>query len=434
MMNKILYTGLFVLVCAARVAAQDNVRSYVRENIRPVRTIQPDSSDYSDLEPLGAAIGDARVVMLGEQDHGDAPSFLAKTRIIKYLHEKKGFGVLAFESDFFGLNYGWDSAVKVRGGLDSLLKNNIFPVWTFCDACQPLMRYIPSQARGANPLVVTGFDCQMWSATVARGLDSLMRALRLPIVAAAGYEEDVLPALHNWGKLIKDSAQNGKYLGYLEEIRRQLVEKGLAGGFWVQVVESLQAADRERVMEGQPVSGGGAGSYLRPWYARDTQMAANLRWLTEQKFAGKKVIVWAANFHISKYSGHYTDPRLINEARTMGTVYTGDERMMKQIYVLGFTSLQGEAGRITLSQYKVPRPGGNAFERWMDGGMAYGFVDFGAYNRGLQGQGESFYMAGGMMVQHRETKGEWNRVFDGVFYIRDMYPCRTVALGVVWDK
>jgi len=429
-MNKLLYTGIFLLACSARVAAQDAVRSYVKQHVHAVRTIDPDSSDYSDLEPLGAAVGDARVVMLGEQDHGDAPSLLAKTRIIKYLHEKKGFNVLAFESDFFGLNYGWDAAVKVRGGLDSLLKNNVYPIWTFCDACQPLMRYIPSEARGANPLVVTGFDCQMLSRPVVAALDSLMRALRLPIVAMAGYEGEVLPAMRDWGKLVKDSSRNAKYLGWLAEIRKELLEKGMEGSFWVRVVESLQVTNREHVLLGEERS---MESYYKSTNVRDEQMAANLRWLTEEKFAGQKVIVWAASYHISKYGGHYDDASL-NVARTMGTVYTGDERMLKQSYVLGFASLRGEAGRITMSRYDLPKRKAEGLERWMDEGLRYGFVDFGAYNRGLSGPGEPFYMAGGVMMRHRNSKAEWNRVFDGVFYVRDMYPCNGVPVGVAWDK
>jgi erythromycin esterase len=93
----------FLSICSL---AQDGIKSYVQKNSVQVMSVEPDSTNFSDLEAIGNAIGDARVVMLGEQDHGDAPVFLAKRRLIKYLHERKGFNVLAFESDFFGLNYG----------------------------------------------------------------------------------------------------------------------------------------------------------------------------------------------------------------------------------------------------------------------------------------------------------------------------------------
>jgi erythromycin esterase len=67
----------------------------------PLVSIQPGASDYRDLLPFAQAIGQARVVALGEQTHGGAEEFLLKTRLVKYLHEKMGFDVLLLESGFY---------------------------------------------------------------------------------------------------------------------------------------------------------------------------------------------------------------------------------------------------------------------------------------------------------------------------------------------
>ena len=97
---KIIFSIIF-FCHSCLVFSQNKLKEFVQSNTMPVLAISPDSTDFSDLEGIGDAIGNSRIVMLGEQDHGDAPSFLAKTRLIQFLHEKKGFNVIAFESDFF---------------------------------------------------------------------------------------------------------------------------------------------------------------------------------------------------------------------------------------------------------------------------------------------------------------------------------------------
>jgi erythromycin esterase-like protein len=159
---------------------------------------------------------------------------------------------------------------------------------------------------------------------------------------------------------------------------------------------------------------------------RDRQMAINLKWLAENKYAGKKIIVWAANYHISKFNGHYSPKDFVNEAQTMGGVFTADSVWNKKTYILGFTSLNGTGGRLGMKTYNLPKPQKNSFERWIDAGYEYAFTDFKAYNE--KHIDENFFMSGSIKGNNSHThhQAQWNKIFDGVFFIKDMYTCRKV--------
>ncbi len=81
----------------------------LKRDVSPIRSIDPADTNFSDLQALGAAVGEARIVLLGEQTHGEGSTFQAKTRVIKYLHEKMGFEVLAFESGFYDCARIWEN-------------------------------------------------------------------------------------------------------------------------------------------------------------------------------------------------------------------------------------------------------------------------------------------------------------------------------------
>lgn len=57
------------------------------------------TDDYSDLEQFTrtSSIGQAGIVLLGENSHGDGATTLAKNRLIAFLHARLGFDVVAFE-------------------------------------------------------------------------------------------------------------------------------------------------------------------------------------------------------------------------------------------------------------------------------------------------------------------------------------------------
>lgn len=414
--NPLYFFLLPALLCIfCQPSSAQDIEKYVNQYTVSIRSVAPDSADYSDLEAFGNAIGDARIVMLGEQDHGDAPAFLAKTRLIRYLHEKKGFTVLAFEADFFGLNNGWDQADKNNPYF--FLQANIFPLWTFCDACNYLFRsYIPQTQQTADPLQVSGFDDQMVlqfsKSFLTKKLDSVLRSHNLPVTHDPDYESKIIPLVDSCRRtsLSKESLFD-EQRNYLLRIKEELGKAIPPTDFWMRVVDNLIAESN------QHRSAKNDGSQIS---FRDEQMAQNLLWLATVKYAGKKIIVWAQNGHVAK-PGNFNDSWQDN-IHYMGRVFDGIKPPSLKTYVLGFTSYEGEAGRIGTKTFDVMKPKKNAFESWVPDSLNYAFTDFTSFRNTNPGVDVNFRLKGlGHTYLHKGSA--WHRIFDGIFFIRKMYPC-----------
>ena len=99
------FVGFFLVACdSSSPTEQDEPAEveWLEDNASPI-SVSPSVTDFSDLAGFRDAIGSSRVVLLGEQSHGDGTTFLAKTRLIQFLHQELGFDVLAFESGLFDL-------------------------------------------------------------------------------------------------------------------------------------------------------------------------------------------------------------------------------------------------------------------------------------------------------------------------------------------
>jgi erythromycin esterase-like protein len=397
------------------------IEPYVSENAIAIKGMEMKDNEYADLHPIGDAIGDSRIVMLGEQDHGDAATFLAKTRLIKYLHEEKGFNVIAFESDFFALTQGWDKLTKQKDDINQFIRSNVFSIWSHCDACEHLLyEYIPNSLFTKKPMQLTGFDCQMMlgysKQNLAKSIDSIIRQYQLPIIKTEIYQklikEDISTLLSQYQKRNESQPFHISMDNILSEIESQLASKAGTGDYWLLIIQNLLQYNREFI----------AKNHIDGNSVRDKQMALNLLWLLNQKIKNEKVIVWAHNAHIINNADRlsYSKNSFINMTTHLLNMIPSNEK----VYVLGFTSGRGTTGRLGQKQYSIPF----GETKSIDGILfalkyPFAFLDFNAFNRKYPNYRKPFLMKG---IHHMYGKEQWNKHYNGIFYIKEMYPCNPI--------
>ena len=79
------------------------LRNELSSKLVSIPSVNPSDEDYDDLEFLKDVLKDKKFVLLGEQIHFDGTTILAKTRLVKYLHDSLDFDVLIFESSLYDL-------------------------------------------------------------------------------------------------------------------------------------------------------------------------------------------------------------------------------------------------------------------------------------------------------------------------------------------
>jgi erythromycin esterase len=390
------------------------IKQQVQEKSTAINSLKIQEKDDRDLDAIGKAIGNARVVMLGEQDHGDAATFQMKARLVRYLHEKMGFDVLAFESDFYGVTRGWEATAAGQLPLYQLISQDVGPVWTRCNECSDVFDYVKASFLTDRPLVLAGFDpSTMYGFSrrnIMQEIDSFLNASAIAFASTTPYKTSLLPLLQNFVQppypLNPDSLLYVKAIKQIDTVLLQLNEKGKQNELLTNALGSLQSNMRRLLQK---------ADYLARMEDRDKQMAENLAWLTDVKYSKRKVIVWAASYHIAKWESDKI------RHRNMGERYASNPQHEKQSYVVGFTSYEGKTTNWDRTHYAVSSPEKESVEGWLfEKGYEAAFFDLRSFRKRNPAVSEQFFMAG---IRHLQQKDDWTKFYDGVIYLKTMFPC-----------
>jgi erythromycin esterase len=426
--RSLLANASTLAVTGARpVLAQDDPRiAWLQANASPLRSIDPADADFSDLEPLGSAIGDSRIVMLGEQTHGDGATFEGKCRLVRFLHQRMGFDVLAFESGLYEMRKAWDA---LRAGEDARIAAplSILFAWSRSREAQPVIDYIGANVRSGRPLEIAGFDCQ-FSAFEDNYARQFLLADLVAFLDSHGVDTASMPdwpRFHDLcGRFILDACIYGyrwrppedDYRFILTMFDTLIVRTASAQGadapFWRQLIKSMRA--EAEVHFWMPRSQD--QFTLTDNNGRDMAMGDNLVWLARDVYPQRKIIVWAATLHNMRNS-HRLGPEY-RRVVSMGDVAA--QALGRQIYNLAFTCYEGESGWLQADKPDTlkPPPAGSLEALWASTSHRLAFVDF----RNSAPGGEWLHAPmTSWLVRHEDiVTTDWSQIVDGVVFIRTM--------------
>jgi erythromycin esterase len=405
--------------------------AWLKKHAITLRSIDPADEDFADLEPLRKVIGEARVVQLGEQSHGDGATFQAKARLIKFLHQKMGFDVLAFESGLYDCRKAW---ALLRDGKDpyTAVSQGVFGIWTRSEQFQPVIDYLGKAAKGDRPLELCGFDCQFTAAASQKHLLADVKAVlakldqkaidaatRLLLLAAleAVLNDDPEPTPVVEEQQRKALAAFSRALAAAKP-SAALPEAELA--FWRQLAAS-NATQAENHWLGKKQ--GEKTDYIALTNVRDPQMAKNLVWLAREAYPKRKIIVWAASLHLMR------NPATVQPLKSLPADYYKDVVTMghevwkaldKETYTLAFTAAEGEAGTVGAKPWKLKEvPAGSLEALLALAGHTNAIVNF----RELDESGSWLRKKlTARPLGYSDMTADWTNVFDGIVFTRTMFP------------
>jgi erythromycin esterase len=440
---------------AQQAASSDPRIRWLAEHAIRLRSVAPEDRDFTDLAPLRDVLAGVRVVLLGEQSHGDGTTFLAKTRLIEFLHEEMGFDVLAFESGLFDCTRAWE---RLRGGEDAAaaVPRCVFRIWTTSAQVQPLIAYLGEQARGPRPLELAGFDDQFTGGASREELVPRLRAFLEGRGSAVVRGPDWPPFAAILQSLTENSYQNGKladptavekerFLRTLVAVRAEVAADGSGGSrgesnggeavasqasdgaaadrdadLWAQVLAGLAPAARQQWLY-DPADEKVPPEVLN---LRDGQMGRNLVWLANRRYPGRKIVVWAATFHAARNLRAIETEMASLRELYRGMVVMGEvarEALGEEMYTLGFTAYEGAmATPFEPAPEALAVPSAGSLEDLLhQAGLEQAIVDFRHPPAGGEWLRQPLVSR---PLGYLEMRADWSQIVDGMLYTRTMEP------------
>ncbi|MBA3899631.1 MAG: erythromycin esterase family protein [Bacteroidetes bacterium] len=415
---------LLLIVLNSFISISQNSQGEINNCIQEIRTIEFEDEDFFDLDCIGESIGDAKIVMLGEHQHGDGTTLKAKNRLIKYLHEEKGFNIILNEFDMYSMVKTNEMISKGEDPIIAFLKP--YDSWSDSKNNEILIDFVSSTRKDSNILKAFGLDIATnYHVLTTAYLKDLFNILNVngnslyENKAWKEYSTNVIKLFYQFNKdslklifpRLEESADS--IILQLSKLKDKYPDKTEDFDLWIQLIKSNLGCARWLALRPESYNLKSAALHH---FLRDKQMADNAAWYIE-KYKNEKIIINTSTFHISRNLSTLTPKKNYHydKLKPMGQYLW--EKYADEIYSIAFVNYSGISGRKYELAKKVPKKRKGSVEYELNKfGKEYLFLDLKNIDLSCRKLIDNSYMTPTLV----ESKGDWSNIYEGLFFIKRM--------------
>lgn len=427
--------------------ASETVRpwSFTAAEVDEVRNASRALDDPGAIRSVLEAIGDARIVLLGESTHGTSEFYRFRAELTRLLIEANGFDAVALEADAGAAAQASRAVQKKRGQdegepmrdeafLEKALSGfDSFPEWVwnnreFAGFLEWVSHHNQSRHAPADRIAIYGLDLYRPEQSAQAVIDFLETAAPELADEARHRYECVFRFAGRWDDY-GEAAIFGQERRCSQDIALQesaiLSHRLSASPAWSEARRQASLVRHAEAYYRASRSGGHAAWNIRDTHMADT-LAALLEEISRRKGRPARIVVWAHNSHVGDArataageQGEITLGQLVRER------YGSD-----QTFLLGFSTYRGDVmaapawGEPARQMKLQPALAGSIAQLFHDTGLPALFLDFDSVPEtpSVLGGSHPERMVGVVYRPQTERQSHYlptrlSRRFDGVVHI-----------------
>lgn len=413
-MRKIVIPFIFLLL----LSCNKKITSALSNKMIALETRNELPSDFKKLDKF---IENKEIILLGEAAHGEGKTFEAKTQIVKYLVEVKGFNTIALEGmDFLEMEF-----INGRHILKDNLVDDFETEWyNYWNPWHPAKQLIPFENFiKKEKLSFVGIEPYNRINTMIN-IDFIKTELAKSKWANLNNEKwselaPIFDKINNSQKNKLTIEEFEYFTSHLQKIIDQKETILFHDDFFLQMLENLII--HVNIKMNPKIFDNEDDQLAYEVNQRDLQMARNLIHFKERN-PNAKIIVWLANFHgainIKEVAFAASDSNIYKKLTLFGEHIKN--KYSDKVYSIATTSSEGFSKMPynieSIKETKIISPETSLEFELSKKNINFGFIDLNDFKQKNPKKANTVFNS--IMLGHVNQEGKWLNVFDGLLYIK----------------